>query len=198
MSNDQNNQFKVHSIVGVQPSVSLTKIGTLSDEQFSIVSNSFTDCSPIGWDSRSVDIDIKLANEFKFDLKACLDGDDFVLFGFTKGAEKKNQLKILFEMYPYTNNEVFGVLTCDSYFAHIHNDRETVKSAGQIMFVVENNAQHLLYSKDANGVEHTLVPKKGDVVFLDVWCDHAVIPNQSKGIDFMKANSMKLVCFAID
>jgi hypothetical protein len=198
MSNEEKNQFKVHSIVGVQPSVSLTKIGTLSSTQLSTVSASFTDCSPIGWEARAVAIDIKFADDFKFDLKACIDDEDFVLFGFTKDDEKKSQLQTLFELYPETAHEFFGVLTCDSYFAHIHNDQEVVKSAGQIMFVVENNAEHLLYSKDQNGVEHTLVPQKGDVILLDVWCDHAVIPNQSNGIEFMKENGMKLVCFALD
>ena len=198
MSNEQKNQFKVHSIVGVKPSVSLTKIGILSSEQLSTVSESFTDCSPIGWEARAAAIDIKLADDFKFDLKSCIDDEDFVLFGFTKGEQKRTQLNVLFQLYPETAYEPFGVLTCDSYFAHIHNDQETVQSAGQVMFVVENNAGHILYSKDKDGVEHTLVPQKGDVVLLDVWCDHAVIPNQSKGIEFMKDNGMKLVCFAFD
>lgn len=198
MSNEQKNQFKVHSIVGVKPSVSLTKICTLSPEQLSTVSASFTACSQIGWEARAVAIDIKLADDFKFDLNACLDDENFVLFGFSKGQQKRTQLDVLFQLYPDTTYEPFGVLACESYFAHIHNDQETVQSAGQIMFVVENNAGHILYSKDKAGVEHTLVPQKGDVVLLDVWCDHAVIPNQSNGIEFMKENGMKLVCFALD
>lgn len=199
MSTDQNNQFKVHSIVGAQPSVSLTKIGDLSSAQLSNVLASFTDCDPIGWDATNDNPDdVALSKQFNFDINVCTADEDFVLFGFTRGEQKQNQLKTLFELYPETAHESFGVLTCDSYFAHKHNDKDVVRSAGQIMFVVENNAEHILYSKDSNGVEHTLVPKKGDVVLLDVWCDHAVIPNQSKGLDFMKANGMKLVCFAID
>lgn len=198
MSNEKENQFKVHNIVGIDPSISLTKVGQLSAEQLSCVSKAFTRCSPIGWEADSTPIDKELASRFNFDLDACIADDDFVLFGFTSGNKKKSQLKTLFSVYPETAHNNFGVLDCDSYFAHIHDDKEVVKSAGQIMFVVDNIAGHTLYSKDNNGVEHTLIPEKGDIVLLDVWCQHSVIPNQSKGIDFMKANGMKLVCFAIE
>lgn len=198
MSNEKKNQFKVHNIVGVDPSISLSKLGQLSAEQLSCVSKAFTDCSPIGWEADATPIDKELASRFNFDLDSCIEDDDFVLFGFTKGEQKTIQLRTLFDIYPETAKEAFGVLTCDSYFAHIHDDKEVVKSAGQIMFVVDNIGGHTLYSKDYTGVEHTLTPEKGDIILLAVWCHHSVIPNQSKGVEFMKANGMKLVCFALD
>ena len=198
MSKSKVSQFTVHDIVGVDHSVSLAKIGELNSTQLLDATANFTDCDPIGWESSLSETDLNLAKQFAFDMEACTLDEDFVLFGFTKGEQKKAQLQALFNLYPDVANYQFGTLACDSYFAHVHNDAGTVYSAGQIMFVVENEAEHLLYSKDSTGKEHTFVPKKGDVVFLDVWCDHAVIPNQSKGIDYMRSNGMKLVCFAID
>lgn len=199
MSKSKNMQYKVHDIFGVENSVSLAKIGELTPKQLNTVTANFTDCSPIGWTSNVSTDDIAFSKKHNFDINVCISEDeDFVMFGFAKGEYKQSQLKTLLEIYPETSNQVFGVLTCDSYFAHTHHDQETVRSAGQLMFVVENEANHILYSKDSNGVDHTFVPMKGDIVFLDVWCDHAVIPNQSKGLDFMREHGMKLVCFAFD
>lgn len=198
MSKSDVSQFTVHDIVGIDHSVSLAKIGELTAAQLLDATTNFTECDPIGWESTLSDTDLKLAEQFSFDMQACTQDEDFVLFGFTKGEQKKAQLKTLFNLYPDVANHQFGALSCDSYFAHVHNDVGTVYSAGQLMFVVENEAEHMLYSKDNDGKEHTFVPKKGDVVFLDVWCDHAVIPNQSKGLDHMRNHGMKLVCFAID
>lgn len=197
--NDMNEeQFLVHSLLGVDPSISLVKVGELSAEQLKKAASSFTDCEPVGWESVISDADFDLAKKHNFSIETSVADEDFVMFGFSKHEEKKAQLNLLFNLYSDTAHHPFGVLTCDTYFAHIHNDRETTDSAGQIMFVIENEGNHILYSKDENNIEHTLVPKKGDIILLDVWCDHAVIPNQSNGIEFMRQNGMKLVCFALD
>jgi hypothetical protein len=150
MSNEQENQFKVHDIVGLSHSISLAKISSLSSDQLTKVMADFTDCDPVGWDSFNDNpLDIALAHKYKFDIDVCTADEDFVLFGFSKGEQKKSQLSVLFDLYPETAHEPFGVLTCDTYFAHIHNDKEVVESAGQIMFVVKNDAEHILYSKDS-------------------------------------------------
>lgn len=198
MSNDSNQQFKVHSLLNIDPSISLVKIGELTAEQLKAATDSFTNCVPVGWESALSDSDKALSEKYHFNVDACTAAEDFVMFGFSKHEQKKSQLKILFDLCPESAHVNFGVLTCDSYFAHKHNDRDTVDSSGQIMFVVDNEANHVLYSQDSSGLEHTLVPKKGDVILLDVWLDHAVFPDQSKGLDFMREHGMKLVCFALD
>ncbi len=190
----------IHNLVGANPSTSLAKINVLTNEQLSIAVENFIDCEPMFWPSTLEDKDIDFSKKYDFDIASCVEEEDFVMFSFIKSQSdtNKNILDILYSIYPDALNYKIGALFCDTYFAHVHNDKGSVKSAGQIMFVVENNAGHTIYSKDADGNEHTITPEKGDVILLDVWRDHAIIPNQSKGIDFMRQNAMKLVCFAID
>lgn len=199
MTTIEKHPFTVHDVVALDHDVSLAKIGELTASQLAAATAAFTDCEPFGWESDLTEVELSLGNRFHFDVNACItDDEDFVLFGFTRGEQKKQQLDILMEHYPKIADLPFGVLCCDSYFAHSHNDKETTSSAGQLMLVIENEAQHKLYSKDSSSIEHILVPKKGDVVFLNVWCEHAVLPDQSRGIDFMRNNGMKLVCFSLD
>lgn len=60
----------------------------------------------------------------------------------------------------------------------------------QINLILDNPAEHKLISISANGDVHVMIPKKGDIVFLDVYCQHAVWSNQDQGYDVMRKNPM--------
>lgn len=184
---------RIQKSLDIDISVTIKKIVSLSEEELKPFIENFQECEPLFWEAENFsEKERELSKLYNFNLEDCVKEDDFVMFNFPR-----SEGHILVD---YINKQlniysVGSVVFCDTFFAHVHDDTEAVDDTGQLMVVIENKENHILYSSDFEGNDFTIVPKAGDIIFLNIWAPHAVLPNQSNGIDAMRQNSMKLVCF---
>lgn len=192
--------FIVHSLVNVQEDTNLQLIGSLTESQMKIIQDIYDSNEPasIQWPAKLNELDLAIAKQYQFDADSSVTEEDFVTFGFARSTQAKICANLLAEHFPdFSVSDIeFSVLTCSTYFAHIHDDKENVESAGQVMMILDNPANHTILSRSDSG-DVTLTPKAGDIVFLNIWEKHAVLPCQSHGIDFMKNNPLKMVALAV-
>lgn len=134
------------------------------------------------WPSQIEERDLLLQKEFYFDEKEVCKKSNFVLLGILRDSlGLKKAIKDRFPDFPEYANFDSGAFS--AYFAHIHNDAFN-QSRGQINLVLENKLGHSLISVSQDGTYHKVTPEAGDIVFLDIYCQHALIPNDEH--DFIK------------
>lgn len=184
--------YFMHDMENVEHTVSLQKVGQMLDTDLDFLFTQFPVCEPIGWDfvekgdntgysqSRGIDPAIFSQDDFlKFNFHdTCFDFDDY-----------------LFERYPSIIKESVSTAYCEASYANLHDDANSVKSRGQIMFIFSNESKHTFVSIDDSGVTHELTPKAGDIVFMDIACKHALLPKHTniESLDEMKPLKMALI-----
>lgn len=104
----------------------------------------------------------------------------------------------IFKLFPQVVTESVSTAFCESLYANLHMDGDSILSRGQIMFIFENDSQHTLYSIDEQGVRHSMIPEKGDIIFLDIACPHALIPQHTDFGDLEKIKPLKMGMIAIN
>lgn len=156
-------------------------------------------CKNVGWLASLSNDDKSMAEKYDFSAELSIKHADFVLLSYE--TEKETQealLSKMSEIFPLTKNYNHAFYSFSVYFAHLHDDRGISKVRGQLNYIHENKAEHSILSVDVHGKHHLVTPKAGDWVFFDVHCQHAVIPNQSKGVRYMRSHPLKAIYTQID
>ena len=184
------NRFQYSLNIGLE--TTLKKIFEINKEDINTCLKYFKKCETIGWPSEFSKEDISLSKKFEFNSKKIVEEDNFVKFNLTKNRDK---FLIKFMNEKLNINVINSFISCESYFAHLHDDKDVVEHSGQIMVVLENNGENIIYSVNESGIETTICPNAGDVIFLNIWEKHAVLPSKNKSIKKIKENPIKLLCF---
>lgn len=168
--------YFMHDLAGVDYSVSLQKIGDIEPTVFQKLLDEFPYCEAIGWDFKEVAEHEDFSEQAGVDL-VFFDNDESIKFNFDSFCPLFDDY--VRTRYPEINQQSVSTSFCESVYANMHNDLETIASRGQLMFIYENAAGHVLHSVDDNGVHHSITPKAGDIIFLDISCNHALIPSNN-------------------
>lgn len=193
---DFDHPYVFHHACGVDEKTSIAIIGKLKKQELSFLEKSKFDFDSIGWPSIIEEKDLELNEHFPINLEEAVKIKDFVLFssfaiyGTNKQAKEDKLYNILYSRFPLLEGMILESGVFSSYFAHVHNDSSLHSSRGQFNFIIDNPKGHALISRSSDGKFHKIVPEKGDIVFLDIHCDHALLPNQDEGFDVMRDNPM--------
>lgn len=184
--------YFMHELAGVDYSVSLQKIGEIEPTVFKTLLDEFPHCESIGWDFKEVDEHEDFSEQAGVDL-VFFDNDESIKFNFDSFCPIFDDY--VSTLYPAITQYSVSTSFCESVYANMHNDLETIASRGQLMFIYENLAGHVLHSVDDNGIHHSITPKAGDIIFLDISCNHALIPsnNNADSLDDLLPIRMGLV-----
>lgn len=166
--------YFMHDLAGVEHSVSLKKIGEIEPDILEQLIVEFPLCEPIGWDFKEIDDHADFSEQAGVDL-VFFDDDEAIKFNFDSFCPLFDEY--VSTKYPEIITQSVSTSFCESVYANMHNDLETIASRGQLMFIYENAAEHVLHSFDDNGIHHSITPKAGDIIFLDISCNHALIPS---------------------
>lgn len=190
---DFDQPYSLHQACGVTNETSIAIIGQLNAQELEFLQSIDFGFFNTGWPSKMDDKDHELNTIFPINLEQAVKEDDFVLFG-SIDSDKKNERKIFKEIFSSRfpelehHNSEMGAFS--AYFAHLHEDSGMSDARAQINVIIDNPLNHALISQSADGQYHKVIPKKGDIVLLDIHCYHAVIPNQAKGFKKMRQNPM--------
>lgn len=195
---DFDHPYSLHKVCGLNENVSIAFIGKLNKDELSFLKSLDFDFGEIGWPSTLDEKDLLLNEKFPINLEEAVKEDGFVLFGALNkyGSDKTEKSKIeAFYNIAHSRFELMSGRISDngafcSYFAHLHNDTSVSEVRGQINFIIDNPLGHALISKSVDGVYHKIIPQKGDIIFLDIHCEHAILPNESAGFKKMRKNPM--------
>jgi hypothetical protein len=193
----QNAEWTMYEICGLARDVSLAKVGELDSETLASLQAEDLSVSDMGWPPQLHREDRELAERYGFDAKACIYDEEegcytpFVLLGTPEDTDPFRNA--LLKLFPALEPREVDISSFHAHFAHIHRDKHMPMSRGQLMIILDNSAGHRLLSVDDRGKHHVLTPSAGDVAFLDVHQKHAVLPDQSKGIEHMRENPIKAV-----
>lgn len=184
--------YFMHELAGVDYSVSLQKIGEIEADIFKTLLDEFPRCEPIGWNFKEVDDHADFSEQAGVDL-VFFDDDEAIKFNFDSFCPLFDEY--VSTKYPAIITQSVSTSFCESVYANMHNDLETIASRGQLMFIYENAAGHVLHSVDDNGIHHSITPQAGDIIFLDISCNHALIPSShgAESIEEMLPLRMGLV-----
>jgi len=184
-------EWSMHETLGLEHSVSLTKIGELSPEDLQSLQAIELPTEESGWPLTCSEEDRALAREFGVDADSmAVDYNGSWIVEFARQQVALEFSNVIYDAFPrllefQTEPGVFR-----TYFAHLHSDFGMGPTRGQVNLVLENKAGHRLVSIDAMGNRHVLAPEAGDFIFLDVFQDHAVIPNVDQGEIFAKEHPL--------
>lgn len=186
-------EYTMHNLFNLNHNVSLSIIGKLSKNEIFKLSAMKVYPDSALWNSDFSSIDYNLAKKYQVDLSQIINEDDFVLFDFA--IKNKNPFFKDFINSKYQNLSAlsYSSLFCSVYYAQAHNDIESILSRGQIMFITENKGNNRILSIDEQGIHHLLTPKAGDIVFLDTWCIHSVLPKANSSFAGIKKKPLKFV-----
>lgn len=165
--------YFMHDLAGVPHSVSLQKIGEIETDIFQTLLAEFPYCETVGWDFKEVAEHEDFSEQAGVDL-VFFDNDESVKFNFDSFCPLFDDY--VATKYPEILHYSISTSFCESVYVNMHNDAETIASRGQLMFIYENLAGHVLHSVDDDGNHHSITPKAGDIIFLDISCNHALIP----------------------
>lgn len=191
-------EYTMHTILGVPESISLIKIGKMSKDELTLLRSIPLSKVPSTWNNSTGlpnhdHEEIALAKQYEFDLQPCIEKNSvYYDYDFKETPEiLKNIIK---DKYPKVFNYTHKLfMFLEASFVNLHNDSSSCSSRGQIMFILDNIAEHTLLSINNKGEHVLLTPKAGDIVMLDIMSKHALIPNQKLGIDFMFANKLQFM-----
>lgn len=190
---NQNSTWSMHDLCGLPHEVSLKVLGTVGEETLREIQKIPLETGDVGWPDELSAVDLELAAEYGFDAVKANDiehGGTFVEFGRPEVAPPF--IKAIEAVAPGISGREVDTQAFKSYFAHLHSD-DAEECRAQLNIIVENKAGHRLFSLDEEGNRHVLAPKAGDIVFLDTRCRHAVLPDQSEGVEHMRQNPMQAV-----
>ena len=193
---DFDHPYTLHHVCGLDEKKSIAVIGKLKKQELSFLEKSKFDFDSVGWPSIIEEKDQELNKHFPINLDEAVKEDSFVMFssfanyGEIKQAKETKLYNIFYSRFPLLNGMILESGVFSSYFAHVHNDSSLHTSRGQINLIIDNPKGHALISRSKDGRLHKIVPEKGDIVFLDIHCDHALLPNQEDGFDVMRKNPM--------
>lgn len=188
---DFDQPYSLHQACGVSNETSIAIIGQLNTQELEFLKNIDFAFFNTGWPSRMDEKDYELNAIFPIDLEQAVKEDDFVLFGSIdsdKKTDRKTFKEIFSSRFPELEHHNSDMGGFSSYFAHIHEDSGNSDVRAQINVIIDNPLGHALISQSADGQYHKVIPKKGDIILLDIHCHHAIIPNQSKGFKKMREN----------
>lgn len=202
-------RHELHHIYGLSKETTITKVGAANPEIITFIEENTGKYKVEAWPAKPDKHDEKIAKTYGFDLWPCItrtgsnpadkdwDGG-FVKFACYDNRDVKaaiaKKLSALPEM-AWINKWFIDLLAFESWFAHLHRDE--IHTKAQINIILQNNAGHSLLSVDHKNKEHLVTPMAGDLVFLDITQPHALIPDQSMGIDYMKENPMRALAVTI-
>jgi len=190
---DKTKLFLYHDLLNLSHSTSIYCVGKINEREVEALKSINASFNTVGWPSRIEEKDIKISNQYSFDNAPCVENEDFVKFTTVPSESKqifKDVIANYFNLNEHYNDKYVDFSGFSAYFAHIHDDSSVADWRAQINFILDNEAQHSILSIDVNGKHHLVTPKSGEIVFLDVHCQHAIIPNQKLGIDVMRNNPM--------
>lgn len=195
---DFDHPYSLHKVCGLGEDISIALVGKLNKDELSFLKSLDFDFGEIGWPSTLDEKDLLLNEKFPINLEEAVKEDGFVLFGginkYSNKATAKedftNFYRIFDSRFPLMEGRESQDGAFSSYFAHVHNDDTFSEIRGQINLIVDNPLGHALISKSVDGVYHKIIPQKGDIIFLDIHCDHAILPNESAGFEEMRKNPM--------
>jgi len=187
--------YFIHDIAKVEHSTTLQKIGVMSEQDQHKLLPDFPECDNISWkfieqgacagfsESMGVNVDFFANDEFlKFNF-------DNTFFNFDD---------YIFKLFPQVVTESVSTAFCEALYANLHMDGDSILSRGQIMFIFENDSKHTLYSIDDQGKQHCIIPERGDIIFLDIACPHALIPYHDEYTDLNQIKPLKMGMIAIN
>lgn len=190
----QQDPYLFHYACGVDNSTSIAVVGQMTETEIDFLKGVNFDLDTIGWPSNFDEADYQLNEIFPINLQQAVLEDDFVKFGYCGLRVEKDQIsKIVTDRFGDLSHYIEQHGSFASYFAHLHSDKETSKNRGQVNLIIDNPLGHCIISKSSDGQYHKIIPKKGDIVLLDIHCEHAVLPNESHGYDKMRENPLVAV-----
>lgn len=84
--------------------------------------------------------------------------------------------ELIVKYFPILNDYKRKQIHVKSGSVPLHDDTANAHVVrGQLMFITKNSLNHILYVIDDR--EQYFVPEPGDIIFLDIYCKHAVHPN---------------------
>lgn len=167
--------YFMHDMAKVEHTVSLQTIGKLADQDLSLLMAHFPVCEAIGWDFVEKGINAGFSESCGIE-PSVFAQDDFLRFNFHDTCFEFDDF--LTEHFPLIITESVSTAYCEASYANLHDDANSVKSRGQIMFIFSNESKHTFISIDDNGTQHELTPEAGDIVFMDIACRHALLPKK--------------------
>lgn len=184
--------YFMHDMLNVEHNQSIKKIGVLATDALSSLLTHFPICEPIGWRFVEKDENLGYSKESGIDPDV-FTRDNFLEFNVDEDCvEFENHLN---KHYPLIAQEEVTVMFCSGSYAQLHSDSNSVKSRGQLMFILSNDSQHTFISIDDNGITHELTPVAGDIILMDIACRHALLPKNTdiNALDTMKPLKMAMV-----
>lgn len=191
--NDQSPLFLYHDLLNLPHETSIATVGKINKKELQALNSINHNFNTIGWPSSIEEKDIEIAKQYSFDNTSCVENDDFVMFASLRDNARsvfENVIINHFDLNDHFDNHHVDFSGFSSYFAHIHDDDGIADWRAQLNFILDNEAKHSILSIDVNGKHHLVTPKSGEIIFLDVHCKHAIIPNQKLGFDVMRNNPM--------
>lgn len=187
--------YFMHDLAGVPHSVSLQKVGEIEPDIFKTLLDEFPYCESIGWNFKEVDEHEDFSEQAGVDL-VFFDNDESIKFNFDSFCPLFDDY--VSTKYPLITEYSVSTSFCESVYANMHNDSETIASRGQLMFIYDNSAGHVLHSVDDAGNHHSITPKAGDIIFLDISCNHALIPANNNSDSLHELLPLKMGLVAIN
>lgn len=194
-ADDRIDPYLLHKACHLEETVSLAKVGELTKSELKVLKAIDIQFFEVGWPSDITQKDRDLNELYPINLTEAVKRDTFVLLGSVRPDETQSETleTSLISRFPELEDNIPGYDAFSSYFAHLHNDAEVAEVRGQINLILKNPLGHALVSKSKDGKYHRLVPKAGDIIFLDIHCEHAVISDQSQGFTKMRRNPMQAI-----
>ena len=184
------NSWALHDICGTDYSCSMVALREVDQSllrPFDDIEYNHT-----GWPAGLSTKDRALGKQYNFDPDLCVEddlGEEFVKFSTLDSLSKIKSFAV--ELFPALKGRDLDCGAFSTFFAHLHDDVENLTCRGQLNIILDNPAGHRLLSVDQTGQHHVCTPKRGEIVFLDIHCAHAIMPNQEAGPKFMSRNPMK-------
>lgn len=180
-------EYFVHDQLKISRDSSLLNIGTLDRILITHLNEHFPPCESVDWhypdrDTFSVDQGVDLSTYAN---------TDSVLFDFDHVDEAFEAYISSYFTWLEQASIPYSISYCRALYAHLHDDKETIEARGQIMFIIDNPSELILYCRDIYGKMTSVTPRAGDVVFLDISQPHALIPPAGA-----KAEPLKMVLIA--
>lgn len=191
---DQSTLFLYHDLLNLPHETSIATVGKINKKELQALHSINHNFNTIGWPSRIEEKDIEIAKQYSFENEPCVENEDFVMFASIMHDNGRSIFETVisnhFDLSEHFDKHHVDFSGFSSYFAHIHDDENVADWRAQLNFILDNEAKHSILSIDVNGNHHLVTPKSGEIIFLDVHCKHAIIPNQKLGFEVMRKNPM--------
>ncbi len=186
-------QYFLHDLLNIKHHISIKKIDTIDSKTLRELISEFPICHPIGWNFDEQDPFSSFSKDILTNINF-FKNDNSIKFNFDAFCPLFDEY--VSNKYPELMDVSASTSFCETIYANMHNDMETILCRGQLMFIYENDSNHTLYSMDKNNVLHSIIPKNGDILFLDIACNHALIPNDKNEINNLLPLKMGLVAIS--